>query len=317
MSPGKLVRSTRLLWLVSALALLVVAQAACDDQVEVTNGLEAKVRVAAAQYVEEGYPVDTQADAAVAPPVPVADGGVLPPPRISSLESLNNSVVRGSVGKGIRVVTSENARTVAIGREGDPGYWLIPVAARSIEFAPDLELSAALDFDRSLPVGKAKVWFAASDADGRYGPPRALELTILDDVPSAPLVVSLSWTANFDLDLLIVQPDGKVITNKAVRSAMDGALAAKIDLDSNSACVFDGHRMENALFSTSPPGEYQVYVRLASSCGLPTTGWTVRLLREGVEMDRANGVSYAYETDLPNGGPTGPGRLALRFTIGG
>ena len=249
--------------------------------------------------MDKGYPVDTQADAAALPPVPVADGGVLPPPRISSIESLNNSVVRGSVGKGIRVVTSENARTVAIGLEGDPGYWLIPVAAHSIEFAPDLELSAALDFDRSLPVGKAKVWFAASDAEGRYGPARALELAILDDVPSAPLVVSLSWTANFDLDLLIVQPDGKVITNKAVRSATDGALAAKIDLDSNSACVFDGHRKENALFRSTPPGEYQVYVRLASSCGLPTTGWTVRLIREGVELDRASGVSYAYEPICP------------------
>ena len=43
-SPGKLVRSKSLLWLVSALALLAVAQTACDDQVEVANGLEAKVR---------------------------------------------------------------------------------------------------------------------------------------------------------------------------------------------------------------------------------------------------------------------------------
>ena len=312
-SPGTLFRSAARLSLIALLALIC----ACDDQVEVTNGLEAKLRVASAQYLEDGYPVDTKTDAGVVPPAPVSDGGVLPPPRISSLESLNNSVERGMVGKTVRVVTSENARTVAIGLEGDPGYWLIPVAARSIEFAPDLELSAALDFDRSLPVGPTKVWFAASDADGRYGPARSLDLTILDDVPSAPLVVSLSWSANFDLDLVVVQPDGKVVTNKAVRSATEGPNAAKIDLDSNSACVFDGHRMENALFTQTPPGEYQVYVRQASSCGLPTTGWSVRLLREGVELDRSTGASYAFETDLPNGGPTGPGRLALRFNIGG
>jgi hypothetical protein len=53
--------------------------------------------------------------------------------------------------------------------------------------------SGCVDFDRSMSLGLAKVWFAASDADGRYGPARALDLTILDDVPSAPLVVSLSW----------------------------------------------------------------------------------------------------------------------------
>lgn len=311
-SPNKTPRSALALALLSALALL-----ACGDEIEVTNGLEAKLRVAGGQFKEDGFPVDTSTDAGVAPPAPVSDGGVLPPPRVSTVESLNNSIKRGTVGKNLRVVVSENARTVAIGLEGDPGYWLLPVAARSIEFAPDLELSATLDFDRKLLLGPHKLWFAASDKDGRYGAPRSLDLTILDDVPLAPIVVSLSWTANVDLDLVIVQPDGKVVTNKAVRSAADGPSAARIDLDSNSGCVLDGHRAENALFTATPIGEYRVFVRQASPCGLPSTGWTVRLLREGVEVDRISGASYAFETDLPNGGPSGPGRLALRFNIGG
>jgi hypothetical protein len=242
---------------------------------------------------------------------------VLPPPRVSQVDSLNNSVKRGTAGKNLRVVVSQNARTVAIGLEGDPGYWVVPVAARSIEFAPDLELSASVDFDRSILLGPARVWFAASDASGHYGPPRSLDLTILDDIPSAPFVVSLSWTANVDLDLVVVQPDGKVVTNKAVRTAADGPSAARIDLDSNASCVLDGHRIENALFTQTPLGEYRVFVRQASPCGVPTTGWTVRVLREGMEVQRISGASYAYETDLPNGGPAGPGRFALRFNIGG
>jgi hypothetical protein len=302
-----------MLALISTLAWL----GACDDEIEVTNGLAAKLRVAGGQYREDDFPADTTLTTPVVPPTPVSDGGVLPPPRISSLESLNNSVKRGTVGKNIRVVVSENARTVAIGLEGDPGYWLVPVAARSIEFAPDLELSATLDFDRTILLGPARLWFAASDADGHYGAPRSLDLTILDDVPSAPLLVSLTWTANVDLDLVVLQPDGKVVTNKAVRSAADGPSAARIDLDSNAGCVIDGHRSENALFTQTPIGEYRVFVRQASACGVPTTGWTVRVLREGVEVDRISGASYAYETDLPNGGPSGPGRLALRFNIGG
>jgi hypothetical protein len=301
------------LLLLSTVALL----AACGDEIEVNNGLRSKLRIASGQYVDDGFPVDTRADAGVVAQTPVVDGGVLPPPRVSQVDSLNNSVKRGTAGKNLRVVVSQNARTVAIGLEGDPGYWVVPVAARSIEFAPDLELSASVDFDRSILLGPARVWFAASDESGHYGPARSLDLTILDDIPSAPFVVSLSWTANVDLDLVVVQPDGKVVTNKAVRSAADGPSAARIDLDSNAGCVLDGHRVENALFTQTPIGEYRVFVRQASACGVPTTGWTVRLLRDGTEVQRISGASYAYETDLPNGGPTGPGRFALMFTIGG
>lgn len=300
-----------------ALLALLALVGACGDEIEVTNGLKAKLRVAGGQFKEDDFPVDTSTDASAARPTPAGDGGVLLPPRITTVESLNNSIKRGTVGKTLRVVVAENARTVAIGLEGDPGYWLVPIDARSIEFAPDLELNATLDFDRKLLLGPHKLWFAASDKDGHYGAPRSLDLTILDDVPAAPIVVSLTWTANVDLDLVVVQPDGKVVTNKAVRTAADGPSAARIDLDSNSGCVLDGHRAENALFTATPIGEYRVFVRHASPCGLPSTGWTVRLLREGVEVDRISGASYAFETDLPNGGPSGPGRLALRFNIGG
>ena len=34
-------------------------------------------------------------------------------------------------------------------------------------------------------------------------------------------------------------------------------------------------------------------------------------------ISEVHGATYAYETTLPNAGPSGPGRLALQFNIGG
>ncbi|MDB4976046.1 MAG: hypothetical protein JWN48_4387 [Myxococcaceae bacterium] len=288
---------------------------ACDDSIAYDNGQSALIRVAGARFEEQGYPADTTAE-----PPPAqhsADGGIAGPPGIVSISSQNNTVKRGTISKTLRVVVDPDATTVAIAIEGDRGYWVTPVTTRSLEFAPSLELNAIFDFDRALPLGPTRLWFAAADAQGQYGPPKAQDLTIVDDAPMAPLVVALDWTQNVDLDLVIAQPDGKVLTNKAVRTAGSTADSPKIDLDSNANCVLDGHRSENAIYTAVPPGEYIVYVRLAGSCGFPETGWRVRLLRDGQTISTVNGAAYAFETALPNGGPAGPGRLALRFNIGG
>jgi hypothetical protein len=300
------------------LALVAALSGCTDDNVEVQTGLEAKLRVANAQYEPGGFPVDVGSDAMAPAPVTLPDGGMVGPPTVVTIESQNNSVKRGTIGKTLRVIASPTTRTVAIGLAGDAGYWLIPVALHSVEFDPNLELSARLDFDRTLPLGPTKLWFAAVDAENKIGPARALDLTILDDIPTAPLVVSLTWTSDMDLDLVVVHPDGSVLTNKAVRPApSSNGIVGQIDLDSNGNCIVDGHRAENASYSAFGAGEYKVYVRQAQACGQPLTGWHVRVLRDGNEITQSSGSFYASEIDLPNGGPTGPGRLALSFDVGG
>lgn len=304
-----------------ALGIATLVLAACGDEVQVDNGLLANVRVANAQFEDRSFPVNTSIGADASVPVqpvqPVGDGGVVGPPNIVTIDSQNNSVKRGTINKSLRVVVDQGATTVAIGLAGDRGYWRVPVSIHSVEFAPSLELTATLEFDRSLMIGPARLWFAAADASGKYGAPKALDLVILDDAPLAPMVVSLDWTQNVDLDLVVMRPDGSLLTNKATRSAGAGADAPKIDIDSNGNCVLDGHREENAIFTAVPVGAYSVYVRLAASCGVPETGWRVRLLRDGQQITEVHGAAYAYETTLPNGGPSGPGRLALQFNIGG
>ncbi len=305
-------KSLRAQAMLAASALFGLWNQACGDgQVATTSGLNAKLRVAGGEYIQGSFP----AIVSTAPPAPAPDGGVLPPPTVSFGSSPNNTVHPGEISKSISIIAAQNTRTVAVGLASDPGYWIVPVSVRSIEFAPNFEVALALDFDRSIAPGKVQILFAAADEEKRYGPAGAKDFAVSDDVPVAPFVVSLRWTADMDLDLLVVRPDGTLLSNKAVRAASDDP-NQRIDFDSNIGCQIDGHRIENAIFNSLSAGLYQVYVRTSSACGIAESGWTVRLLRDGQEISRTVGVSDAWEVDLPNGGPEGPGRFATSFSIG-
>ena len=73
---------------------------------------------------------------------------------------------------------------------------------------------------------------------------------------------------------------------------------------------------ENAIFATATPGTYQVRVRTTSACGLPETGWHVRILRHTTVIADLSGASFASGVDAPGGGPTGTGQVAATFAIG-
>jgi len=309
----------------AALAALA-AVAACDSGIETTSGVASRMRVTNGVYLSRDFPVPmVETDAGSAPAADPdadagADGGVSGPPQVDGISSPNNTVPVGIGTKGLTAFVSPNARTVAIGLEGEPGFWRVPVGQPSLENAPDLEVTAALSFDRSLGAGTANIWLAAADADGHYGPARSLALALVDSIPSTPLAVSLSWSADMDLDLVIKQPDGSLLTPKSLTDASGKRIASgedvpSIDLDSNIGCLIDGRRRENATWTAPQPGTYEVYVRLAAPCGFPYAGWKVQVLRDGEENGNATGTSYAWEADVKNGGPEGPGRFAVRFTV--
>jgi hypothetical protein len=304
------------LWL-AMLWLALGATACIDGSVDTTSGVDAKLRIIGGQFESGDFPVDVTVDAGMQAPAQLPDGGTVEVPRIVTVDVLNTRVPRGATSRSLRMIASSVTRTVAIGLQGDTGYWLVPVGSISLEYSPSFEVAATYELDRSIPVGPLKIWLLPIDKAGHAGVPAALDLTVTDDVPVAPLVVSLTWTQNVDLDLLIVQPDGTKLTNKISAPVNTSSIQGSIDLDSNSGCVLDGRRSENASYTAATAGVYQVYVREAASCGVPYTGWTVRVLRDGSEITRATGAAYAYETDLPNGGPDGPGRFALSFSIGG
>lgn len=318
----------RTIFALAAFALAAFALAgACEPSTPVGSGANAALRVAGAQYVSGQFPVPApDPDAGTAPPPPPDDAGdpdaattqPPPPPRVLDVASLNNSVRAGTRARSLSGRASFNAMTVAIGLEGDPGYWIVPVGATDIENPPDLDFSASVDYADTLPPGPHRVLFAAADRAGQYGPARALAIDVPSVIPDSELAVSLAWDQDMDLDLVVIQPDGSVLTARGLR-APDGTRVPgsdpRISFDSNGGCAIDGRRREDGTWSAPQSGTYEVRVRVFSPCGLPAAGWHVIVARGGSVVGDFPGTSYAWEADAPGGGPDGMGRRVAQFSV--
>lgn len=301
-----------------AWALLPLLALGCDDGVTMASGYEATMRVRDARWIEGALPAATVDGGGVAPD-PDA-GAPQPPPVVAVVQATNLTVRPGQRAKEFRGSVSYNATTVAIGLRGDRGYWLVPIDAPDVDLPPNLTFHATADFGTDLVPGTRELVFAGVDAQGRYGPARALPLTVVSGLPTAPLAVVLDWDRPVDLDLVVRLPDGTTLTHRgirdasgAVRRANDGD--ARIDLNSNPGCVLDGVQQEAATFPAPTAGAYDVRVHMFAACGQPVTAWRVRVLRAGEVVREARGYSYAQELDAPGGGVNDDGRRALTFEI--
>lgn len=298
-----------------ATALLL---AGCGESVPMASGFEAQIRVAGGRYVAEPFPMGPDPDASGIPEQDAS--GPVPPPRVVVVQSINLGVRQGQRAKEFNGSVTFNARTVAIGMSGDRGYWIVPLTAPDVELPPNLTFRASVDFARDLPTGTRDLLFAGVDADGRFGPRRALPLTVRTELPDDPLAIVLDWDRAVDLDLVVLTPDGGAITYRGVRSPSGSytrpvAGGPRVDINANAGCRIDGTNQEIATFPAPQPGRYEVRAHLFGACGEPASNWRVRVLRAGTVVSEARGVSYASETDNPGGGPTDDGRRALVFTV--
>jgi hypothetical protein len=314
---------TRLLRQLATCALLLTA---CDQQgATAFSGLDAWMRASGntATYIEGDFPVATDDDAGTLPRID-GDASVnsTEPPLIDTISSPNNSVHPGAMGKTVQAFVSPNTRSVAYKLEGDKGYWLVAVGSESLENAPDYESAVSLDFSEKTPKGPRKLWVAAANREANFGPARFLQLNFIDSIPKGALVVSLNWSANMDLDLIVVSPNGDVLTPDGLHDKEGSPVKSTdstpfIDIDSNQGCAIDNIRRENAVFEQAPAkGKYRVYVRNAQTCGFPAASWRVSVLLNGKTTQRFLGTSYASQIDTPNAGPDGPGVLAAEFDVG-
>ena len=116
--------------------------------------------------------------------------------------------------------------------------------------------------------------FAVADASGVVGPYARLSTTVTS-VGTGDVQVTLSWDADSDVDVHVIDPAGEEIYYGHRRSASGGEL----DLDSNAGCTIDGVRNENITWPTglAPRGSYTVRVDYWSSCGVGSTNYTVRV----------------------------------------
>jgi len=277
--------------------VLAIALAHCGG-VDMPSGDGAFARVSGARFVPGARPAAVGAE------------------RITELQSVNNDVRAGQRGKHVAGRATGGAYTVALGLDGDVGYWIVPVTARSVLTPGELEWEALVDFDSALPPGPRALWMQAGDGRGAFGPGARLDLTVRSTIPSAEVVVSLRWDSDADLNLSVLASDGTTVSNRGLRRAdgsavqVDPRVGPALDVDSNARCARDGRGAENIVWSARTPGHYGVRVEAWSLCGVASAHYTVTVYERGVAVASVTGA--AFDTAVPT---TGTSLEVLRFDL--
>jgi hypothetical protein len=199
---------------------------------------------------------------------------------------------------------------VAIGIDGDTGYWVLPAGPPDVQEPDALTLAAELAFSPRLPPGQFDLVVRAVSADGRAGEGATIPLYTQDQqqAPGA-LTITLSWDTEADLDLHVVEPGGAELYWGHIQTQ-----SGTIDFDSNQGCVIDGLRREQASWAAgAPSGHYLVRVDTPSLCGEPTARWRLEARLGGEVIGRAQGQAIPADTRGPHG--KGAGLLALELDV--
>ncbi|MDB4944707.1 MAG: uncharacterized protein JWP97_4241 [Labilithrix sp.] len=278
------------------LALALPLSAACDDSVETNSVLEEPLRfryqIGSAAFDAQFFPGE----------LPAPSGG----PAVAGVDIGPNQVAPGTVDKGGYVVRlADNAYSVALRLQGrSNGYWVARV--NQVEAINANQVSAAIFFDVSPAAtpGRYRIEVSGIDGQNRFGERALAPLDIIPRVPAdAPAVISLRWDAAVDLDLQIAAPGGTFLSPKRPTTAPVGAPDAGTAPgyghslgDSMAACVNDGYRQEDVLFTATPvSGTYAIYVNPYSLCGQQGTAYEVMVSRKGIVTDRYVGRISAPE----------------------
>jgi len=276
---------------------ILIACAGCMSGTSSDPGLEASVRIAGAQYVAGAMPT-AASDVAV-----------------TSIDSLNNTIWQGQVGKSLTGRVVGAAHAIAIGFPDDTGYWIVTPGAADLNLPDELTWSVKASFSSTLPVGMHDLDVTAIDDRGQFGTPSTLGLVVRDrqlDVSDTRLAISLRWDTEADLDLHVVVPgDPPVIVwsgnlNSYVPPAPGepedpngAATGGVLDFDSNSQCLIDGRREENVVWrgiAVPPAGSYSVLVDTFSLCAATTAHWTVDAFVESGLAGHAEGTVTDADT---------------------
>lgn len=181
------------------------------------------------------------------------------------------------------------------------GYYEISMPAAATE------ATVLLTIARALPV--ASMVFDIAAAAGASQGPASQQVATVIAVGSGEVQVSVSWDADSDVDLHVVDPAGDEIFWNAMTAASGGEL----DLDSNADCELDYLGNENITFTEAPPGEYTVRVDYYDSCGVDQTNYVVTVQLPGLERQVFEGT-FTGDGDQ---GADGSGELITTFTITG
>ena len=249
------------------------ALAGCEGQ---TNHVAygEPIRVRGAQFIEGPLPGTAPAEGASATTLAV-----------TAIATLNPVVSPGEASKSLSGRSTSDASAIAL-RMGDlgSGYWVVPIGGPDPQYPGELTWSVAADFDADARAGLHPLRVVAIDASGHAGVQSELSLCLASRIPDnlnaceptlAPpeAVLTLSWDADVDLDLHVVDPDGRDVNPKQPlvvpvdAGARPSPAAASFDRDSLAACVPDGRRQEDLVFPARPHGTWSIYANLFDACG--------------------------------------------------
>jgi hypothetical protein len=202
----------------------------------------------------------------------------------------------------ITVASSAQIVKIYISIQGSDGYWELTVPAGST--VADVLLTLAQQLPPQLTIV-----FEVSDAAGNISAPATLVTTIVE-VKTGDIQVSVSWDADNDVDLHVVDPSGFEIYYGNKVSPEEGEL----DLDSNAACDIDSVDNENILWpiGKAPAGTYTVRVDNFENCTDQATNYVVTVQKKGQPPQTFMGSFPA--TDPGDGGGHGDGVMITTFT---
>jgi hypothetical protein len=183
-----------------------------------------------------------------------------------------------------------------------PGYFELTLKQATAE------AQLVLTMAQALPGTSLLLHYAAVGADGRQGAPVRERVGVLT-VGTGQVQVSVSWDANSDLDLHVLDPNSDEVYYQ--QPVVDSG--GELDLDSNAECTIDHKRNENITWPSAPPGPYLVRVDHWSNCGVERTRYVVTVRVDGQPAKVFHGEFIGRGDD----GGLGSGREITTFTVRG
>ncbi len=285
----------------------LTALTACEDLSEqATSGASEPMQVRDATFHSGELPEDPEA----AYPAIVYASGV------------GSVVTQGHGNISYKGLSTADAVSVAVTFPTvSSGYWVLPVQSADVTQDDGRLFSMTIDFTAEVPYGLQTISFVAFDEDHNVGPRYDATICILPessdgnlaactpDVVPQNAVLSLAWDTDVDLDLVVITPEGKVVSSKSpttvlaegelTRDQVNDPTTGTLSRDSNKNCLIDSINLESLVFpGEPPPGEYRVYASLFSDCGQSNVNFNLALFRR-VEGD--DGTWPVERTDLAQG----------------
>ncbi|HKE18388.1 MAG TPA: hypothetical protein VKB80_26100 [Kofleriaceae bacterium] len=289
--------------------ILVVSQSACggddDDSADAADDADDGGDAGVAEFISG---IDTGGDGTVA-----ARSGALPAEGDGPAAAVTSAatVINGGTLQ-VHIEVAGAARAGSSERIGGGGFDRVVIAVSGVEgyfevSLPEAVASLDLLITLSQSIGAADFAFlyaiGSADSIGAYQEVGASVVS----VGTGDVQVSVSWDADSDVDLHVIDPAG----DEVYFGMRDVASGGMLDLDSNPACFIDGVNNENITWATAPDGEYTVRVDYYAGCDVDETSYVVTVQRADHDAETFSGTL----TGDGDSGRAGSGTDITTFTM--